>query len=703
MTEIGKAYIQIVPSMQGFGDQVKSTITGQSGKTGEEGGKLFGDRFNATAQSGMEKVKSVVSNTLATAAKVGVAALGAASAAVVGLTKSAVSSYADYEQLVGGVETLFKDSSDTVLQYANNAYKTAGLSANQYMETVTSFSASLLSSLGGDTQKAAAAADKAITDMADNANKMGSSMESIQNAYQGFAKQNYTMLDNLKLGYGGTQSEMERLILDAEKLNSSFKATRDGSGKLAMSFNDIVDAIHIVQDRMEISGTTAAEASKTISGSIAMTKSAWQNLVAGLANPDADIGLLISNLVDSAKTALGNLAPAIRQAMTGIAQLVKEAAPTIAAELPQLAADILPALLSAAGTMVASLIAELPSILQAIGDAIPGIMNTIFASIESILPESLIPAFESLKETINGVIEFLTNLDASQLQTIATIAGVVAAAMGLISTISTVATAISTVSSVIGFMASPVGIAVAAIGGLIAVGVTVAKNWDDIKAKFIKGGQELKQDWENMKQSWSSMVQSLSSKIQELAAQFRQGFENAKTAVSTAMENIRSTITSFASSAISWGRDLMSNFINGIREKFAALRDAVASAASTVKSYLGFSEPDKGPLSNFHTFAPDMMDLFARGILQNLGVVESAMQQLTGIAAEEMADGSLMALNAGNAGAYGVSTAQRAGEQAQTQTNVNISFEGALAPLAMLLQPVIEAETVRLGESYAPA
>ena len=689
--------------MQGFGDQVKSTITGESGKTGDEGGKLFGDRFRATAESGMEKVKSVVSNALATAAKVGVAALGAASAAVVGLTKSAVSSYADYEQLVGGVETLFKNSSDTVMQYANNAYKSAGLSANEYMETVTSFSASLLASLGGDTEKAAAAADKAITDMADNANKMGSSMESIQNAYQGFAKQNYTMLDNLKLGYGGTKEEMERLILDAEKLNSSFTASRDASGKLKMSFNDIVDAIHIVQDKMEITGTTAAEASKTISGSIAMTKSAWKNLVTGLANKDADIGLLISNLVDSAKTALGNLTPAIRQAMTGIAQLVREAAPIIAAELPQLMADILPALLSAAATLVASLIQELPTILQAIGDAIPGIMESIFASIESILPESLIPAFENLKETINGVIDYLTNLDASQIQTIATIAGVVAAAMGLISTISTVMAAISTVSSVIGFMASPIGIAVAAIGALIAVGVTVAKNWDDIKAKFIKGGQELKQDWENMKQSWSNMVQAISTKIQDLASQFKQGFENAKNAVRTAMDNIKSTIQSFASSAASWGRDLMSNFINGIKEKFAALRDAVASAASTVKSYLGFSEPDKGPLSDFHTYAPDMMDLFAKGILQNLGVVESAMQKLTGIAAEEMADGSMMALSSGSAGTYGTSQAQKNAEQTQLQTVVNVSFEGALAPLAMLLQPVIEAETVRLGESYAPA
>lgn len=268
-------------------------------------------------------------------------AIKAGARAIVNFTKQAVQAYADYEQLVGGVQTLFglggqsldeyakaqgkaveavkKEWLDlttaerVVLNNADKAYKTAGLSANAYMETVTSFSASLLQSLGNDTKKAAKYADRAIVDMADNANKMGSSMESIQNAYQGFAKQNYTMLDNLKLGYGGTKTEMERLIKDAEKIDKSFKASRDSNGDLAMSYAEIVDAIHIVQDEMGITGTTSKEASETISGSIASAKAAFENFVAGLADDNADVEELTQNLFDSVETAANNLLPVVKK------------------------------------------------------------------------------------------------------------------------------------------------------------------------------------------------------------------------------------------------------------------------------------------------------------------------------------------------------------------------------------------------------
>lgn len=205
--------------------------------------------------------------------------------------------YAQYEQLVGGVDTLFKNSSKKVQEYASNAYKTAGMSANEYMETVTSFSASLLQSLENDTEAAAEYANMAITDMSDNANKMGTSMEMIQNAYNGFAKQNYTMLDNLKLGYGGTKEEMERLLVDADKLSDSFNLQVDASGNLVYSYADIVDAIHIVQTEMGITGTTAKEAGTTIQGSVDSMKAAWTNLVTGLGDENADIGKLFDDLV----------------------------------------------------------------------------------------------------------------------------------------------------------------------------------------------------------------------------------------------------------------------------------------------------------------------------------------------------------------------------------------------------------------------
>ena len=283
---------------------------------------------------------------LATAAKVGAAAIGAASTGIAALTKSSIEGYAEYEQLVGGVETLFKQSADVVQQYAANAYKTAGMSANEYMETVTSFSASLLQSLDGDTAAAAEKANLAITDMSDNANKMGTSMEMIQNAYNGFAKQNYTMLDNLKLGYGGTKEEMQRLLDDAEKLS--------GQKFDLSSYGDIVDAIHVVQTEMGITGTTAKEASTTISGSVSSMKSAWKNLVTGISDENANLEQLVGNFVDSAITAAGNIAPRIEQVLSGIGMLGEKIAPVIADGISA-AVEKAPEFLTAGANMLVSL------------------------------------------------------------------------------------------------------------------------------------------------------------------------------------------------------------------------------------------------------------------------------------------------------------------------------------------------------------
>ena len=298
------------------------------------------------ASEGIDTVGSKLKTGLATAAKVGAAAVTAAGAGLAALTKQSIEGYAEYEQLVGGVETLFKQSADVVQQYAANAYKTAGMSANEYMETVTSFSASLLQSLDGDTAAAAEKANLAITDMSDNANKMGTSMEMIQNAYNGFAKQNYTMLDNLKLGYGGTKEEMQRLLDDAEKLS--------GQKFDLSSYGDIVDAIHVVQTEMGITGTTAKEASTTISGSVSSMKSAWQNLVTGISDENANLEQLVGNFVDSAITAAGNIAPRIEQVLSGIGMLGEKIAPVIADGISA-AVEKAPEFLTAGANMLVSL------------------------------------------------------------------------------------------------------------------------------------------------------------------------------------------------------------------------------------------------------------------------------------------------------------------------------------------------------------
>ena len=302
------------------------------------------------ASGALGKISSGLGKGLATAAKIGTAAVGAAATGITALTTAAVNNYAEYEQLVGGVETLFKQSSDVVQSYAANAYKTAGLSANEYMETVTSFSASLLQSLGGDTEAAAEYADMAITDMSDNANKMGTSMESIQNAYQGFAKQNYTMLDNLKLGYGGTKEEMKRLLDDAEKLPGALGRDFDIS-----NYADVVEAIHLVQENMGIAGTTSKEASETISGSVASMGAAWSNLVAGIADDEADFGTLMDNFVGSVKIAAGNIAPRIGTALNGVAKLIQEIVPVAMQYIPQIITEFLPTIADAAIGIVTSI------------------------------------------------------------------------------------------------------------------------------------------------------------------------------------------------------------------------------------------------------------------------------------------------------------------------------------------------------------
>lgn len=325
---------------------------------------------------------------LATAAKAAAAATAAAAGAMAALVKSAVENYGEYEQLVGGVETLFKSSADTVQEYANNAYKTAGLSANEYMETVTGFSASLLQSMGNDTQAAAEKANRAITDMSDNANKMGTDMKSIQNAYQGFAKQNYTMLDNLKLGYGGTKEEMQRLIDDANALNA---AQGNYTSYTIENYADIVDAIHTVQTEMGITGTTALEASTTIQGSVGAVKSAWKNLVAGLANDNANLDTLVTNLLDSITTAGNNVIPRIESALAGISQVIAGASQTIIPMVISTITNMLPQLLAAGASLVSAIGTGIADNLPAIVSAAGGVIVQLSTGLAESLPE-LIPA-----------------------------------------------------------------------------------------------------------------------------------------------------------------------------------------------------------------------------------------------------------------------------------------------------------------------
>ena len=364
--------------------------------------------IGSKVKSGFGKIGSI-----AGAALTGVtAAVGGAATALAGLGTASVNSYADLEQNIGGIETLFKGSADKVIKNAENAYKTAGMSANQYMETVTGFSASLLQSLGGDTEKAADVADMALTDMADNANKMGTSMESIQWAYQGFAKQNYTMLDNLKLGYGGTKEEMQRLLADAQKLT--------GVKYDISNLSDVYNAIHVIQQNLGITGTTAKEAASTITGSVSSMKAAFDNFLNGSGTIDQlvstgitsiqnivnAVGELLPNLIQSVANATPQIVGAINQIFPQILNLIMENAPTILNSIGQ----ILMAL-------VQSLITYMPQLLQIAMQLIQSFINGII----TMLPQLIQMGIQLITQLITGIAQMLPELIPQAINAIITL------------------------------------------------------------------------------------------------------------------------------------------------------------------------------------------------------------------------------------------------------------------------------------------
>lgn len=364
----------------------------------ETGVDDVGDAMDNAGQKTLKLGDLIKSDLISDAIKSG---LKAVASGIKSLISGAVESYGEYEQLVGGVETLFGTSAQKVQDYASSAYKTAGLSANAYMETVTSFSASLLQSMGNDTKAAAEKANLAITDMSDNANKMGTDMQSIQNAYQGFAKQNYTMLDNLKLGYGGTKEEMARLIEDAAKLKglygaeAALYANKGVNGDLSI----IIDAIHTVQTEIGITGTTALEASTTIEGSISSMKAAYANFITGLGDQNADIGALTEQLIESAGTVAENVLPVIENVVKNIAETVKKQGPDMITKFVAYATEKLPDILNLGLQLVLSLVKGLAQNLPQLVQGTLQMVDTIVKAFVDSLPDII----EVGKDIVRGV------------------------------------------------------------------------------------------------------------------------------------------------------------------------------------------------------------------------------------------------------------------------------------------------------------
>ena len=565
------------------------------------------------------------------AKKVGTAALAAsaavasaATAAVVDITKQAVNAYKDYEQLAGGVETLFgntynsveeyaegigvslesagktweryQERQETVMENASNAYKTAGLSANEYMETVTGFAASLNASLGEYAWQSAEYADTAITDMADNANKMGTSMEAIQNAYSGFAKGNFTMLDNLKLGFGGTGEEMDRLLRRAEELEGLKVGSLDKN-----NFADVIDAIHIIQEDLGITGTTAKEASTTIAGSLQMVKSSWENVLSAIGEGDDNkLTQYIDDMVSSVETAAGNLLPVIERALLGIADLVAKLAPQVADKLPAMITEAAPKLMDAAGTAIEALA-------KGLLDAIPQLMPTIIELILQLGQMIIEMAPDLVKCGVDLIVQLALGLAQALPDLIPVcVDAIITIVEGLLDNIDLLIDA-------------AIKLIIALAEGLLNALPRLIEKAPEIVIKLAKALIEA------APQLIGAAVQLILTLVEGMVKAFGKLIEVGAKIVS----NIKNGFSEKVQDAKNWGMDIIDNFIGGIKEKWQKLKDTVKNVANTVKDFLGFSEPKEGPLSNFHTYAPDMMDLFAKGIDDNIGVVENSVEDVS--------------------------------------------------------------------------
>lgn len=630
MANIAKAYVQIVPTANG----IQSAIENALGESGEKSGSRLG---NALAK-GLKASSQVIAAAGAAAVTGTVAATGAVAA----LSKEAVSGYADYEQFIGGVETLFGDSATKVIEDAGKAFKDAGMSANQYMETSIQSAAALINSLEGDQAQAASLMNMSITDMADNVNKMGTSMESVQDAYRGFSRGNFTMLDNLALGFAGTKEGMQELLDKAQEIS--------GIEYDISSYSDIVQAIHEVQKEMGIAGTTQAEASDTITGSLASLKAAWDNLIVGMADKNSDMESLIGNVVTGAETAFNNMMPVIEQSLVGITELIARTVPIIAEKLPGIIGETLPTLLESGAQLLGAIGQGILDNLPVIIDMAVQIITELITGLVQALPKLVEGGLQIIIGLANGIAEMLPELIPTIVEVMIEIVNILCdnidllidaagqlilgLAKGLVQ-----ATPIL-LENIPGLLAKITMALLEGVVQLLEVGVELVAG---LLAGIISAIPSLIEGFKNLHDTMVNWfkeklgIHSPSTVFMEFGKFIVQGLINGITgllnsvhdATSKVAESIVTQFTELPAKALSWGKDLIQNFIDGVSSKIAKVQEIVSEVAGTVSDFLHFSEPDEGPLSNFHTFAPDMMELFSQGILDNVGLVEGAMQTLT--------------------------------------------------------------------------
>lgn len=597
---------------------------------------------NSGAEKDIKSLSSKIGSMAKTSATAVAGMVAAATTAVATLAGLSVKQYAEYEQLTGGVETLFKNSSDKVMEYANNAYKAAGMSANEYMNTITGFAASLLQGLGGDTEKAAKIGNMAVEDMADNANKMGTAIENIQNAYQGFAKQNYTMLDNLKLGYGGTKEEMQRLLVDAQKLT--------GIKYDISNFSDIIEAIHAIQNEMGITGTTAKEAASTIEGSLSMTKSAWTNLLTGMADDNADFDKLVDNLVNSVGTLGENLLPRIEIAINGIGKLIDKLLPSIINKIPELISSILPGMVQAGinvtSSLVNGIVESLPMLLEVglqalitLGQGIaknlpaliPTIVNLMISMCDMIienLPLIVDVAIDIILALVQGLVSALPTLIAEVPRIINSFANAIYNALPQI-----LMAGVQIIGMLIKGLIQSIPILVANIPQIIMaiVNVFTLMNWASIGKNLITGiGNGIKSMVSNIGTVAKFTAESVVNGIKGI---FTSGGSIGRNLISWVTNGISSSVGNLVQAAknvaisaiqglkniLSWdsaasiGKNLIQGLWNGISNMGGWIMDKIGGFASNIiggiKDFFGIHSPSRV-----------MRDLIGTNIVKGIGV-----------------------------------------------------------------------------------
>ena len=541
--EIARAYVLIVPSMEG----ARETISNELGAASESAGSSAGSRAG-----------SAFAGALGTAARVGAAAISAVATGVGAITTQAVNAYSEFEQLTGGIETLYGEASDQMMQYAQEAAMATGQDMNSYMESAIATSAAMISAVEGDQARAAELTNMSMIDMADNANKLGTDMEAIQNAYRGFSRGNFTMLDNLALGYAGTRQGMEQLLADATAI-SGVEYDID-------SYADIVEAIHEVQENLGIAGTTASEASETISGSLGSVQASWENLLINVANPDADLSAMIDNLIMNVETAAGNLIPVISNALMGISQVIIQLAPIISAELPGLVSSIVPPLLLAASQVLEALAQGL---LMALPELAPIAADIVISFVEftvSNLGLVVDSAIQIILAVVNGLTAALPEL--------------IPAAVDAVIEICMALTDPDTLMLLID----------AALQLMIALG-----------------------------EGLIAAIPDLLEAIPEIGANL--------------CEALVDLGSDFLSIAGDWGADIIEGLVSGITNGISTVEGAVSGVAQSIRDFIGFSEPERGPLSNFHTYMPDMFDLLEEGIEDGAPGFEATLNRTLAIPA----------------------------------------------------------------------